>query len=58
MKYLVGGPLGPVLRVDHEQHVRESCPKISPVSVVVSAENKKYFLRKIENNFYLDDFGV
>ena len=55
---MVSWPLRPVLRVDHEQHVRESCPEISPVSVVVSAENKKYFLRKIENDFYLDDFGV
>ena len=39
--YLVGGPLGPVLRVDHKQHVREPGPEVCPISVVVSG--KKVF---------------
>jgi len=33
---LVSWPLGSVLWVDHEEHVRESGPEICPVSVVVS----------------------
>ena len=39
--YLVGGPLGPILGVDHEQHVREPGPEVCPISVVVSG--KKVF---------------
>ena len=38
--YLVGGPLGPILRVDHEQHVGEPGPEVSTISVVVSANGE------------------
>jgi len=33
---LVGWSFWPVLRVHHEKHVREACPKVGPISVVVS----------------------
>jgi len=33
---LVSWPLGSVLGVDHEQHMREASPEICPISVVVS----------------------
>jgi len=33
---LVGRSLGPILRMHHEQHVREACAEVGPVSVVVS----------------------
>ena len=32
---LVGGPLGPVLRVNHEEHVGEAGAKIGSICVVV-----------------------
>lgn len=32
---LVGGPLGPVFRVYHEEHVRETSAKVGAVRVVV-----------------------
>ena len=32
---LVGWSLGPVLRVNHEQHVRETSAEICPIRVVV-----------------------
>ncbi len=32
---LVDGPFGPVLWVNHEQHVREPCAEIGPVCVVM-----------------------
>ena len=36
--YLVSRPLRSILRVDHEQHVREPGPEIRSVSVVVSVQ--------------------
>ena len=50
--YLVGGPLGPVLRVYHEQHVREPGPEVSTISVVVSAndENRQQCSRRRQTN--------
>ena len=42
--YLICWPFRSVLGVNHEQHVRESGPEISPISVVVSAGNIGYFL--------------
>ena len=33
---LVGGALRPILRMDHEQHVRETGAKVGPVRVVMS----------------------
>lgn len=32
---LIGGPLGPVLRVNHEEHVGEAGAKIGSICVVV-----------------------
>lgn len=32
---LIGGPLGPVLWMDHEEHVREASAKIGSICVVV-----------------------
>ena len=40
---LVGRPLGPVLGVHHEQHVREPRAEVRAVRVVVSAKKKHKF---------------
>ena len=42
---LVGGPLGPVLGVHHEQHVREAGPEVGPVRVVVPGLTLLVFLQ-------------
>lgn len=33
---LVGWSLGPILRMDHEQHVWKACAEVRPVDVVVT----------------------
>ena len=50
--YLICWPFRSVLGVNHEQHVRESGPEISPISVVVSGGNiyLKFPAQFFENN--------
>ena len=36
---LVGGPLGPVLGVHHEEHVGEPGPEVGTVSVMVAEDD-------------------
>ena len=40
---LVGRPLGPVLGVHHEQHVREPRPEVRAVRVVVSVKQAQVY---------------